>query len=135
MAGPELGRGCGRERVREGERDPEPAAVVVAKAGSGLGLGLGSWALFLILLQLLLAWQQIVEINEAHWAKSAKVFHNFSSLCSRAVAAASPLPKSQLEASPRAGFTFGSATFSDFGLRLSSPTSPRSPSHCVDLQI
>jgi len=34
-------------------------------------------------LQWLLAWQQIVEINEAHWAKSAKVFYNFSSLCSR----------------------------------------------------
>lgn len=44
---------------------------------------LGSCSCHWSALQWLLAWQQIVEINEAHWAKSAKVFYNFSSLCSR----------------------------------------------------
>lgn len=80
---------------REDEQESEPAAVVVLKAGSGLGLGLGlgpgldSRTAGSVSSQpaaapaAVLPWQQIVEINEAHWAKSAKVFYNFSSLCSR----------------------------------------------------
>jgi len=60
---------------------------------------------------LLLGWQQIVEINEAHWAKSAKVFHNFSSLLQSESSVLSP----NFPLFGSAFHKFFTATFSDFG--------------------
>lgn len=117
----------GPHTQRKDEQELGPAAVVVSKAGSGLGLGLGSGAGAgsvssqpAAASAAVVPWQQIVEINEAHWAKSAKVFYNFSSLCSRQLLRVLLLlhchhRRRFLLQHLEVGFTFGSATFSDFG--------------------